>query len=151
MDEAPAFEYGKALENDMRVLAEEVRRSREDVERQSLGERELLKEAIRAFPRLNAGERTPSGAPAPMPPQGVPVPAAPAPSPAAPSPLPDYAQAAPAEVKLEIEYLLDLALQHGIGKALSESEKSPYFVQDAFHDALAGKLYPELQKRGIVQ
>jgi hypothetical protein len=47
--------------------------------------------------------------------------------------------------------LLDLALRDGLSKALSESEKSPYFVQDAFHDALAGKLYPELQKRGIVK
>lgn len=151
MDEAPAFEYGKALENDMRVLAAEVQRSREDIERQSMGERELLKEAIRAFPRLNSAERTPSGAPLSAPQPGVPVPAVPSPAPAGPSPLPDYAQTAPAEVKLEIEYLLDLALQHGIGKALSESEKSPYFVQDAFHDALAGKLYPELQKRGIIK
>jgi hypothetical protein len=67
------------------------------------------------------------------------------------NPLPDYAQNAAPEVKLEIEYLLDLALRDGLSKALSESEKSPYFVQDAFHDALAGKLYPELQKRGIVK
>ena len=54
-------------------------------------------------------------------------------------------------MKLEIEYLCDMALRKGIATAMSESEKSPYFVQDAFHDALAGKLYPELQKRGIVK
>jgi hypothetical protein len=67
------------------------------------------------------------------------------------SPLPDYAQNAPAEVKLEIEYLMDVALRQGLGKALSEAQKSPYFVQDALHDALAGRLYPELQKRGVVK
>lgn len=127
----------------MRALAAEVKRSRESVESGNASERELVKEAIRAFPRLNAAERPPAPA--------VPVPPAPQPLAAAQSPLPDYAQNAPAEVKLEIEYLLDLALQHGIGKALAESEKSPYFVQDAFHDALAGKLYPELQKRGIIK
>jgi hypothetical protein len=54
-------------------------------------------------------------------------------------------------VRLEIEYLLDIALQKGVGPALAESAKSPYFVQDAFHDALAGKLYPELQKRGLMK
>jgi hypothetical protein len=42
-------------------------------------------------------------------------------------------------------------LRKGIGSALTESAKSPYFVQDAFHDALAGKLYPELQKRGMIK
>ncbi len=139
MDENPTFEY-KALESDMKSLAIEVKRNRENAELKNSSERELVKEAIRAFPRLNHVER----------------PAPPVPSPAsvqvaANSPLPDYAQSAPAEVKLEIEYLLDLVFQHGIGKALSESEKSPYFVQDAFHDALAGKLYPELQRRGIVK
>ena len=30
-------------------------------------------------------------------------------------------------------------------------QKSPYFVQDALHDALAGKLYPELRRRGVVK
>jgi hypothetical protein len=139
MDENPTFEY-QALESDMKSLAAEVKRSRENAELRNSSERELVKEAIRAFPRLNHVEH-----PAP------PVPSPASVQAAANSPLPDYAQSAPAEVKLEIEYLLDLVFQHGIGKALSESEKSPYFVQDAFHDALAGKLYPELQRRGIVK
>jgi hypothetical protein len=67
------------------------------------------------------------------------------------SPLPAYAQSAAPEIRLEIEYLLDIALHKGIGIALSESAKSPYFVQDAFHDALAGRLYLELQKRGLMK
>ncbi len=66
-------------------------------------------------------------------------------------PLPAYAQAASPEVKREIEHLLDVAMAKGISEALAESEKAPYFVQDAFHDALAGKLYPELQQRGLIK
>lgn len=142
---APSFEQG--LEQDIVALADQIKDRRETVKVQNYSERELLKEAIRAFPHFEK----PTTAPAPAP---VPA-AAPVPAPAAPavagSVLPDYAQSAPPEVKLEIEYLLDVALEKGIGKALAESEKSPYFVQDAFHDALAGKLYPELQRRGIVK
>jgi len=145
MDETPTFET-KALENDMKTLAAEVQRNRENADLKNSSERELVKEAIRAFPRLNAAEHPSTGVPVPSP-VAAPTQAAAA----AQSPLPDYAQSAPAEVKLEIEYLIDVALQHGLSKALSESEKSPYFVQDAFHDSLAGKLYPELQKRGIVK
>ena len=66
-------------------------------------------------------------------------------------PLPQYAESAPAETKLEVEYLLDVAFHQGIVKATSEAMKSNPFVLDAFHDALVGKLYPELQKRGILK
>jgi len=65
--------------------------------------------------------------------------------------LPQYAQSAPAETRLEVEYLLDVAFHHGIAKANTEAMKSSPFVIDAFHDALVGKLYPELQKRGILK
>ncbi len=140
MDEIPSFE--NSIEADMKTLAAEIQRNRESDALKNASERELVKEAIRVFPQLN---KVPA-APAPS----VPASAA-ASSSSASSPLPDYAQSAAPEVKLEIEYLLDIALTQGLDKALSASEKSPYFVQDAFHDALAGKLYPELQKRGIVK
>ncbi len=123
----------------MKTLAAEVHRAQEMKDMKNAQGVEVIKEAIRAFPQL---DRAVSNG----------VPATPAVAAAqANSPLPAYAQSASAEVKLEIEYLLDLAFQKGIGAALSESAKSPYFVQDAFHDALAGKLYPELQKRGVLK
>lgn len=125
----------------MRTLAAEIKRTQELKNVKNAEGLDAIKEAIRAFPQL---EHEPAN--------GVPVP--PAAAGAAPpdtSPLPAYAQSAPPEVKLEIEYLIDVAFHKGIGPALAESAKSPYFVQDAFHDALAGKLYPELQKRGIVK
>ncbi len=139
-DQPSTFEH--ALEADMQKLAEEIRRQRERPEMSGAGEKELLKEAIRAFPNL---EKSPEGAPPP------PAPPPPPPSAASQSPLPVYAQNAPAEVKLEIEYLLDIALRQGLSKAFAEAQKSSYFVLDTFHDALAGRLYPELQKRGMVK
>lgn len=140
MDTSPSFE--NALEADMRTLAAEIKRTQELKDVKNPEGLDVIKEAIRAFPQL---ERPPAN--------GVPVPPAPnaAAGPSDNSPLPAYAQSASPEVKLEIEYLIDVAFRKGIGPALAESAKSPYFVQDAFHDALAGKLYPELQKRGVVK
>ncbi len=139
MPDQPSFEH--ALEADMHALAAEIKSQRARPEMKDAAEAELLKEAIRAFP---APEKKPQEAPPP-------APAAAQADASSRSPLPGYAADAPAEVKLEIEYLLDTAFRHGLQKALTEARKSPYFVQDAFHDALAGKLYPELQRRGIVR
>ena len=65
-------------------------------------------------------------------------------------PLIKYTEGATAETKLEVEYLVDLAFHKGIKKAVAEARHSSPFVLDAFHDALVGKFYPELKKRGIV-
>lgn len=137
----PSLPLEQTLESDLARLAAEIKNQRERPEMKNAGEKELIKEAIRAFPQL---EKSSGGVPVPPPPQT-------ASAATSQSPLPDYAQSAPAEVKLEIEYLLEVALQKGLSKAFSEAQKSPYFVQDAFHDALAGRLYPELQKRRIVK
>jgi len=142
-DQPTPFEH--ALAADIERLATEIKNQRERPDLKNAAEKELVKEAIRSFPHL---EKDPSTI-------AKQAPAASASSPATnanpKSPLPDYAQNAPAEVKLEIEYLMDVALRQGLSKALSEAQKSPYFVQDALHDALAGRLYPELQKRGAVK
>lgn len=138
MDQPSSFE--KSLEADMQQLATEIQTQRERPELQNSAEQELVKEAIRAFPELKHQPQAAAHGEAASTPADI-----------AASPLPVYAQNAPAEVKLEIEYLLDIALKKGIGPALTESRKSPAFVQDAFHDALAGRLYPELQRRGVVK
>ncbi len=124
----------------MKTLAAEIHRTQEMKDRKNVEGLEVVKEAISAFPQLNGDTSDDNG-----------VPVTPATPGEANSPLPAYAQNAAPEIKLEIEYLLDLALKKGIGPALAESAKSPYFVQDAFHDALAGRLYPELQKRGVLK
>jgi hypothetical protein len=134
--DSPSFEH-KGLEADMKVLAMEIKRNQELKDTKNAEGLSVVKEAIRAFPRLEQAESN-----------GIPTPPALAQS---TGPLPAYAQSAPAAVKLEIEYLLDIAFRKGLGAALAESEKSSNFVQDAFHDALAGRLYPELQKQGVVK
>jgi len=135
-----SFEH--SLEADMKTLAAEIHRAQEMKDVKNREGMDVVREAIRAFPKLDHGSE--NGVP-------VPTPAIGSGQQFSNSPLPAYAQTAAPEVRLEIEYLLDIALHKGIGAALSESAKSPYFVQDAFHDALAGRLYPELQKRGVVK
>lgn len=142
MDQTAPFE--KSLEADIRQLATEIRNQQERPEMKDAAGQELVKEAIRAFPETRTRREVSTAA-------EVGGAAASSAADDSASPLPAYAQGAPAEVKLEIEYLVDVALKEGIGAALDKSQKSPAFVQDAFHDALAGRLYSELQKRGMVK
>ena len=127
---SPSFEHD-ILEADIKRLAAEVQGHREKPEAHRLSDQEILRKSLQSLggtQLVSTVQKQPSD-----------------------SPLPDYAKDAPAEAKLEIEYLLDLALHHGIEKANSEAKKSSPFIVDAFHDALVTKLYPELQKRGIVK
>jgi hypothetical protein len=130
-------QFEKSLETDIAQLAEQVKNMREMPEMKNATETQILKEAMGVFPRPGI-EKQPTQAPATA-------------NAVANTVLPDYAQSAAPEVKLEIEYLVDVAFKHGIAKALGEARKSSPFVEDAVRDALAGKLYPELQKRGIVR
>lgn len=127
---SPSFEH-QVLEADIKRLAAEVQKNREKPEVHGLSDQEILRKSIQSL--------------------GSSQPATPLQAQPSDSPLPDYAKDAPAEAKLEIEYLLDMALHHGIEKANNEAKKSIPFIMDAFHDALVTKLYPELQKRGIVK
>jgi len=43
-----------------------------------------------------------------------------------------------------------MALHHGIDKAVEKAKASGPFVLDAFHDALTGKLYDEMRRRGML-
>ncbi len=125
----------------MKTLAAEIHRAQEMKDAKNAEGLDAVKDALRAFPQLDHSASDGNGVPTPVADTRE----------FSNSPLPAYAQSAPPEIRLEIEYLLDIALRKGIGVALSESAKSPYFVQDAFHDALAGRLYPELQKRGLMK
>jgi len=132
MEPIKNFEHS-ALEADMQRLAVEIKKRRENPDFSSVSEVELLKHSIQSL--SGAGQTVPQPSNA-EPDAGV---------------LPAYVQSAPAEVKLEIEYLIDMALHQGVGKATAEARKSKNpFIVDALHDALATKLYPELKKRGLV-
>lgn len=64
--------------------------------------------------------------------------------------LPDYMEGDGSNeaVKNAVEVLLKITIDNGLLRALRKSKKYPPFIQDAFHDALADKLVPELEKRG---
>lgn len=126
--EQQQFESHAALERDIARLSEEIGKRRESPE---LKGRELVRESLRSF--------------TPPPPAG---PAKPAPQ---QSVLPSYMQGEPPETKLQVEELLELSLHKGITQGLKEARKAGPYVLDAYHDALVDKLYPELQKRGIVE
>ena len=120
------FEH-QALEADMDRLAGEIALAKENPEVKSTSGQELLKQAIRSLHH-----------------------AAPVQQNDANSVLPQYAANASPSTKLEIEYLLDLAIHSGLLKASQAAKNAPPFVLDAFHDALAGRLYPEFKKRGLL-
>ncbi len=64
--------------------------------------------------------------------------------------LPKYLSDAPAETKIRVEKLLDLAWHAGIKRAAKEAKESGPLVLDAFHDALTDKLYDEMKTRGLL-
>ncbi|MDI6717791.1 MAG: hypothetical protein QMD86_01960 [Patescibacteria group bacterium] len=65
--------------------------------------------------------------------------------------LPDYMKDSSPEMKLKVEKLLDMVFHKGIEKAVAEARDEEPFFLDAFHDALADKLYEELKKRNIIK
>jgi len=121
----------EVLEAEIRKLAEEIKAIKIKAEKNHLSEEEIIKKSLSALTPI---------------PQKPTVQSQPS-----PGPLPSYAQSFPPEVKLEIEYLLDLAFHEGIVKALQKAQETnnPAII-DAFHDALVGKLYQELKERKIL-
>lgn len=117
-------------EHDLAAVAAEVEKHLEHPETRELTGPELVKKSLQMI--------SATAPPAPAPEEDD-------------AQLPTYVVSAPAATKLDVEHLLTLAFRDGIIKASAEAAKSNPFVLDAFHDALAGKLYPELKKRGIVE
>ena len=64
--------------------------------------------------------------------------------------LPDYLKDAPDDIKLQVEKLIDLAMHYGVEKAAKAASRLNAFVVDAFHDAIADRLYDELKNRKIL-
>lgn len=107
-------------ESEIKILEERIAELKELPEGQEIPHPEIVKKAIQSM------------AP-PLPPQTA----------ATDSPVPP-------DVALQVQNLISKAVNEGIYKANAEAQKSHPFVMDQFHDALTGQLYPELQKRGIV-
>ena len=123
------------LEQDIKRLSREVKEKRNLPEHKELSERELIKQTLQPLIRPRA-----------------PV----APSVAKPAPLiketflPDYLKDSPAEIKLQVEKLVDAVFHQGLEKTVKEANRAGAFILDAFHDALTDKLYEELKQRKLI-
>ncbi|MBI3589688.1 MAG: hypothetical protein HY093_04755 [Candidatus Liptonbacteria bacterium] len=128
---SPEFK-NENFEAEVRQIQEEVEKQKKAAETLNLGGRELLKKALQA---------------------STPPPAAPnkVQDDQSAGALPNYAESAPPSAKLEVEHLISKALSEGVMKAVKEASQSSPFVLDTFHDALAGKLYDEFKRRGLLK
>lgn len=125
---SPEFKQ-EIKDSDVEVLRREVEKHREMPESKGLNDQEILKRVIQSISPTSDDKTTQS----------------------TPGVLPDYAQSVSPAVKLEIENLIDMVFTKGVQEAAKEATKSSPFILDAFHDALTDKLYPELQKRGVLK
>jgi hypothetical protein len=138
-DQTSSEIHPREVESEIKKISAEILRQRERPEGRGLTGPEIVRQAVRSYTGVQPAAKPKEPATAAPTAQTV------------VNPLPDYAESAPPEVKREIERFLEMAFRDGILKASSEAAKSTPFVLDAFHDALAGKLYEELKKRGIVE
>lgn len=121
------------LEQDVTRLAEEVKLHLEKPESKELNDQQIVKEAVRSMAEVHKASQpaNPTGGVAAI--------------------LPAYIKDFTPEQKLEVEFLLDLAFKKGLEHALKEAAKSNPAIEDAVHDALAGKLYPFLRQKGVLK
>ena len=127
----------------MKRLGQEVSKRVEAMPAAGFSEREAVKESIKT---IASESETDSAAGSSVPAQAMPA--------AAPDEnfMPSYiADGSDPGAKEAIEKLLGIAATGDIVGAVRMAKKYPPFLEDAFHDALADKLIPELKKRGIIR
>lgn len=133
--------FSENLEKNLARLGHEVSRHLESPENKHANEREIVKQSLQS---LVSEEKPSLGTESP-------APSAPAPAPADDF-IPNYLSGNPDEgIKKSVKYLLQVAAEGDISKAVREAKKYPPFIEDAFHDALVDKFLPELKKRGIIK
>lgn len=121
--------FDQILEADIGRLKSEIAKHRERPEMRAARGEEILKQSLKTLSEPQTSDL-------PADDSGI---------------LPQYAASAPEEIRLMVEQLLDLSVHKGLINAISRARKAGPYVLDAFHDALAGKLYPELKARGILE
>lgn len=109
------------FESDLKKIETQINKFKELPEAESMAPQEIVKQSIKQL------------APAPI---ETPVPAQPL--------------TPPNETEKTVEFLVNMAVSEGIVKANQAAKSADPFVMDSFHDAIVGRYYPELQKRGII-
>lgn len=125
------------IKAEMEKISKEIAERKKSPEAEGLSEKELIKEALRP---IIEGQPPSSSTSAPTI----------APSSSSGGVLPRYLENFPAEIKSQVEKLVNAVFQQGLEKTVKEVKKQNAFVIDAFHDSLADKLYEELKKRKMI-
>ena len=123
------------LEKDIERLSQEVAEKKNAPEHKDLTEREIVKKVIEPMIKQSPIQQSAQKRDDKDDEEGV---------------LPGYLDKASNDIKLRTEQLIDITFHRGLENALKEAKKSGPFVLDAFHDALADKLYEEIKKRGMI-
>lgn len=108
------------LESDIERIQQRLSEFKELPEARDMSEPQMVKKAVESF--------------APQPSGDVSTPAT---------------DEAPSDADREVEELLKTVFESGLEQAVSAASRMHPYVMDAFHDAIVGKLYRELEKRGI--
>lgn len=133
--------FSENLERNLSRLGEKVGEHLENPEVKNLPEREIVKHSIRALAdEVLAGDDKNTPTEVVNMSDGSSV-------------LPSYLNnvSAPQDAKTVVEELVNATFSGGLESAIRLSRKQSPFIEDAFHDALADKLLPELKKRGILK
>ena len=128
----------RALEADIERLSKEIIEKRKLPEYKELSEKELLRQTLQPLIKQQTFQ------------QGGRPPAVQSTAPVRETILPDYLKDSPAELKIQVEKLIDLVFHQGIRKTAKQARQAGAFILDAFHDALTDKLYDELKKRKLL-
>ena len=64
--------------------------------------------------------------------------------------LPSYAAQMPDDAKVQVEHLVALTLEKGIGAGMAHAKSLDPFAMDAFHDALSEKLISVLKEKQLL-
>jgi len=124
------------IEKDIERLSREVKEKRNLPEYKELTEKELVKKSLEPMIKL-------------VPQAGEPVVKSQQ-STVSSQVLPNYLKDSPAEIKLQVEKLVDAVFHQGLEKTVKEANRAGAFILDAFHDALTDKLYEELKQRKLI-
>ena len=127
------------LEQDIQRLGREIKERNASPEYQQMTEKERVKETIRPLVTQAGSQAASSPQPEDTDSKSVEE-----------TVLPGYLKDSPSEIKILVERLIDSVFHEGVEKAVKDASRAGPFILDAFHDALADKLYEELKKRKLI-
>lgn len=131
------------FEQNLRHLGERVSEYKETTApRPEVPEREIVKEALK---------HEPQGAPGSVPPEEEALRQAQGGHNEGASLLPDYFEGGDEDGMREaVQRLAETALHGNLKSSLAAARKLSPYLEDAFHDALMDKVFPEMKKRGLI-